>query len=91
MAGDPAVQSKGGLTQLRRHGSLSRTPRDRLRAPSTWQLPLRTGATIRAHECNNCREQHLPAVTAGSDPGRPVDVDADVALLAHLWVARVDA
>ena len=37
------------------------------------------------------RDQHLPAVAAGGDAGRPVDVHADVALLGQVRRAGMDA
>ena len=37
------------------------------------------------------RDEHLPTVAAGSDPGRPVHVDANVAFLGQMRAAGVDA
>jgi hypothetical protein len=37
------------------------------------------------------RQQHLPAVGRRADPGCPMDADSDVAVLADLWLGRVDA
>ena len=40
--------------------------------------------------CGRRRHQHLPSVTHGGDPGRPVHVDTDVALVRRERGPRVD-
>src|SRR5439155_15140037 len=37
------------------------------------------------------RDQHLPAVAGGGNPGRAVDVDADIVLATEPGLARVEA
>jgi len=47
---------------------------------------------VRAQEgSRGGRDQHLSAVAAGGDPGRPVHVDSDVTLLGHVRRAGMDA
>jgi hypothetical protein len=46
---------------------------------------------VRDEVASRLREQHLASVRGAHDPGRTVDVHADVALVRHLRLARVQS
>ena len=63
------------------------------RAPTGPSADAHQGrATPRAHKrSRGGRDQHLPAVAAGGDPGGSVHIDSDVTLLAQVRRPRMDA